>query len=121
MESVAVVLVTLVRRRAIDCLREERSRTQELPTEAMSFENERDLGREEPGHEPDLEDAQMEAIRKALDELSPPEREILMLRYFHDFTEAETAETLGLARGTVRGRLMRARQALRKSLAASGL
>lgn len=42
------------------------------------------------------------ALRRALRELSPRQRAVIVLRYFEDRTEVETAEILGLALGTVK-------------------
>ncbi|MEJ7773660.1 MAG: SigE family RNA polymerase sigma factor [Nocardioidaceae bacterium] len=38
----------------------------------------------------------------ALLRLPPRERAVMVLRYYHDLSEAEIAETLGMARGTVK-------------------
>ncbi len=52
-------------------------------------------------------------IRHELDTLPTEQREIILLRDFHDLSYAEIAEVLGLEGGTVMSRLHRARQALR--------
>ena len=55
--------------------------------------------------------------------LSLPERqrEVLILRYYEDMSEAEIAETLGIPRGTVKSRLHTATKALRERLEAEPL
>jgi RNA polymerase sigma-70 factor (sigma-E family) len=41
-------------------------------------------------------------VRQALRRLTPKQRAVLVLRYFEDLTEAQTAEVLGLSVGTVK-------------------
>jgi RNA polymerase sigma-70 factor (ECF subfamily) len=53
----------------------------------------------------------------AVNGLRPEDREVIGARYFLDLSEAETAETLGIARGTVKSRLSRALGRLRTELA----
>lgn len=52
----------------------------------------------------------------ALDTLTPRQRAILVLRFFDDRSEPETAEILGLSSGTVRAQARAATQALRRVL-----
>ena len=52
----------------------------------------------------------------ALDGLREEDRLVIAFRYFLGLSEAETAETLGCARGTVKSRLSRAISGLRKSM-----
>jgi RNA polymerase sigma-70 factor (ECF subfamily) len=53
-----------------------------------------------------------EGLLSALAKLTPPQREVLELRYFGDCSYREIAEALGVAEGTVMSRLHAARQAL---------
>ena len=57
----------------------------------------------------------------ALSTLRDDDREILGARYLLDLSEAETAETLGLPRGTVKSRTSRALGRLREALAGAGV
>ena len=75
--------------------------TEELPEQA-------DTG---PG--PDLETSL--TLADAVRALPPQQRAVVVLRYFHDLTEADTARTLGLAVGTVKSHHSRALAALRVS------
>lgn len=52
------------------------------------------------------------SIRASLDRLRPEQRQVLVLRYFADLTEAQIATVLGIAPGTVKSRASRAIAAL---------
>lgn len=52
------------------------------------------------------------AVRRALAALSPEHREVLVLRYYADLSERDTAVALGVAAGTVKSRTARALAAL---------
>jgi RNA polymerase sigma factor (sigma-70 family) len=49
-----------------------------------------------------------DAVHRALETLSKPNRDVVVLRYFVQLTEAQTAAVLGIAPGTVKSRLSRA-------------
>jgi RNA polymerase sigma-70 factor (ECF subfamily) len=53
-------------------------------------------------------------VQRVLEELSPDQRAILVLRDLEGLSEAETADLLQVARGTIKSRLHRAREAFRK-------
>lgn len=55
-------------------------------------------------------------LMAALEELSEPQRHVVICRYLLDLDEAETAETLGWPRGTVKSRLSRALKRLEQLL-----
>jgi RNA polymerase sigma-70 factor (sigma-E family) len=55
---------------------------------------------EAPAVGPDLDGR--EVLRSALLRLAPRQRAVLVLRYYDDLTERETAEALGIAVGTVK-------------------
>ena len=59
-------------------------------------------------------------VQRALEQLEPEEREILMLREYEQLSYDEIAQTLALPLNTVRSRLFRARAALRDVLAGAG-
>lgn len=70
-----------------------------------------------PSPEDDLVVAEeVEAVRLAIADLGDAHREILILRYYADLTEAEIAAALGVAGGTVKSRLHRAKEALQRRL-----
>ncbi len=56
------------------------------------------------------------AVREAIAALEPDLREIVVLRDIHGLSYEDLGEALGVAAGTVKSRLFRARQALREKL-----
>jgi RNA polymerase sigma-70 factor (ECF subfamily) len=71
---------------------------------------------EEPsqGNEFRQEDAQ--EIHASLDQLSPEQREVLVLRFLEDMTYQQIAKVTGCPIGTVRSRLYYAKSALRQAI-----
>jgi RNA polymerase sigma-70 factor (sigma-E family) len=65
--------------------------------------------------DPGFEDAvtTREMLIAALAGLPPRQRAVIVLRYFHDYTETRTAEELGIKVGTVKSQTARALAALR--------
>lgn len=55
-------------------------------------------------------------LTAAMEALEPEQRQILTLRVVNDLSYAEIADILGVREGTVKSRLSRAREALRKKL-----
>ncbi len=63
----------------------------------------------------ELVEAQLgETMSKALDALSPDQRQVIVLADIEEYSYQEIAEIVGCSIGTVRSRLHRARQQLRK-------
>lgn len=62
------------------------------------------------GESPDAAEkvAVADAVHRALGSLTKPNREVVVLRYFVQLTERQTAEALGIPPGTVKSRLSRA-------------
>jgi RNA polymerase sigma-70 factor (ECF subfamily) len=57
---------------------------------------------------------------EAVAELTPESAHILILRYVHDYSDAQIAKLLGTSRGTIAVSLFRSRSRLRKLMRASG-
>lgn len=88
----------------------------------------RRAGRQEPAPGPDVTDpwqvvdqrldaaAMAPALRRALAELPPEERDLLLLISWEQLTPAEAAAVVGIPAGTARSRLHRARGRLRDRL-----
>jgi RNA polymerase sigma-70 factor (ECF subfamily) len=60
------------------------------------------------------------AVRETLLKLPQQQREILVLVFYHQLSEAEVAQVLGISVGTVKSRLHRAKQMLRRVLTSEG-
>jgi len=56
------------------------------------------------------------AVREMLSRLPDQQREVLVLVFYHQLSEAEVARVMGVAVGTVKSRLHRAKAALRNML-----
>ena len=65
---------------------------------------------------PDLGGARRDAVRSALLRLSERQREVLVLRHYLDWSEAQIADALGITRGAVKAHGHRGRAALRDLL-----
>jgi RNA polymerase sigma-70 factor (ECF subfamily) len=74
----------------------------------------REIAAETPSHL-DAETASS-ALRLALQQLSAPHREVIVLRYYENMKIHEMAEHLGVSKGTVKSRLHYAIQELQKFL-----
>lgn len=84
-----------------------------------------DLTEREPSVAPDprecaIHSERCDIIRKAIGELDLLSQEMLQLRYFQQFTLAETAEVLSVPLGTVCTKVHRALQAIRRRLKREG-
>jgi RNA polymerase sigma-70 factor (ECF subfamily) len=78
------------------------------------------LRADNPGPLEDLETRErLLAVRQMVSTLPPRYREPIVLYYFQDMNVAETARILGIAEGTVKARLHRGKQFLRRRLMAA--
>lgn len=59
-------------------------------------------------------------VADAMADLSAEHRAVLVLRAYHDLDYSEIAEVVGLPEGTVKSRISRAREVLRRALAKGG-
>lgn len=106
-------LYRLVSNAAIDCLRREKKHRDtgdvddlELPDGGPSLQ--------EQAERNDTRDA----VRRALDRLSPEHRQVLLLRFMQELDYGEIARALNVSEGTVKSRINRAKSKLREVLAA---
>jgi len=72
---------------------------------------------ESPAPPPAYDDGTDAALWAAVQTLPRKARAVLVLRYYEELTEAETAETLGIAVGTVKSQTSRALATLRERVA----
>ena len=63
---------------------------------------------------------QQQALQAALEQLPPFHQEILVLIFYHQFSGPEVAEVLGVTVGTVKSRLHRAKEMLRRVMLSMG-
>jgi DNA-directed RNA polymerase specialized sigma24 family protein len=60
-------------------------------------------------------------VRRALSRLTPRQRAVLVLRFYHDLPVAQAAEAMGCSAGTVKSQTSRALTALRRVLEGAGV
>lgn len=72
-----------------------------------------------PASDPAAENALYTRLYEAMAELKPKAAEILVLRYVHNYSDAEIARLLGTSRGTIAVSLFRAKAQLKKIIRAS--
>lgn len=64
-----------------------------------------------------LESEERHLLRWAIGQLDPVHRSVVVLKYFHEFSDTEIAAVIGCPAGTVKSRLHRARELLRHAMA----
>lgn len=100
----------IARNLRIDRFRKERV-WQPLPEEHL------ELASEEPSPDDVVDqNAQYEALRVALDELSPEQREVIELAYLGGLSQSQVSERLGVPLGTVKSRMRLAYEKLQPLL-----
>jgi RNA polymerase sigma-70 factor (ECF subfamily) len=107
-------LATIARRTAIDLHRREARRGTGRLAELAEVPIGHPALVELPPGVDDTEDVW--AVRQAIDELPPDEREIVRLQHLEELTHAEIAERLGVPLGTVKSRSFRAHRRLASRL-----
>ena len=106
---------------AIDHLRRARRAGEPLSLSGDEEDAATELPDPDPGPQEELERTERAAaLRRALDTLSPPHRQVLEMRALDGLSYEEIAQLLDLTPGTVKSRLARARLALKKLLAEDG-
>ena len=106
-------LYRLVSNAAIDCLRREKKHRDTGDVDDLELPD----GGPSPQEQAERSDTR-DAVRRALDRLSPEHRQVLLLRFMQELDYGEIARTLNVSEGTVKSRINRAKSKLREVLAA---
>lgn len=106
-------LYRLVSNAAIDCLRREKKHRDTGDVDDLELPD----GGPSPQEQAERSDTR-NAVRRALDRLSPEHRQVLLLRFMQELDYGEIARALDVSEGTVKSRINRAKSKLREVLAA---
>ena len=106
-------LYRLVSNAAIDCLRREKKHRDTGDVDDLELPD----GGPSPQEQAERSDTR-DAVRRALDRLSPEHRQVLLLRFMQELDYGEIARALNVSEGTVKSRINRAKSKLREVLAA---
>lgn len=106
-------LYRLVSNAAIDCLRREKKHRDTGDVDDLELPD----GGPSPQEQAERNDTR-DAVRRALDRLSPEHRQVLLLRFMQELDYGEIARALDVSEGTVKSRINRAKSKLREVLAA---
>jgi RNA polymerase sigma-70 factor, ECF subfamily len=109
-------ILTLTHHKAVDMVRREERRRAEPIDEGAEL-----VDSAPPVEEKAWQGVAREQVRKAMQKLPDPQREVLELAYFAGFTQSELAERLSLPIGTIKSRTFAAMTELRRLLSESGL
>ena len=108
-------LHVIVNRRCIAWLRKNRLQTQSLEeTDISEIETEAYSRYVASEHAETIAEAQRDLVEKLLTKLKESDREVITLHYFEEMTSSEIGEFLGVSENTIKSRLHRARQQLKK-------
>ena len=116
-------LYRLASNACIDFLRKEKRRQGLSMTVSLEDEEERQVELPDERYTPEGALARTEARRavaEGLERLTPEHRQVLVMREINGLSYAEICAVLGLEEGTVKSRIARARNALRKVLTEQG-
>ena len=108
-------LYRLVSNAAIDCLRREKKHRDTGDVDDLELPD----GGPSPQEQAERSDTR-DAVRRALDRLSPEHRQVLLLRFMQELDYGEIARALNVSEGTVKSRINRAKGRLRELLAPGG-
>ena len=108
-------LYVIVNRRCIAWLRKNRLQTQPLEeTDISEIETEAYSRYIASEHAKTTAEARRDLVKKLLTKLKESDREVITLHYFEEMTSSEIGTFLGVSENTVKSRLHRARQQLKK-------
>ena len=116
--SLKLYILRTARNLALDLIRKN-SKRQETDTVILDAEGEFEIeiADDSSDSRPDesyLRKIEKEVVRQSIEELPSAAREIIVLRDIEGLSYTEIAEMLGLAEGTLKSKLFRARERLRK-------
>lgn len=116
--SLKLYILRTARNLALDLIRKN-SKRDEIDTVILDAEGEFeiDIADDSPDSRPDasyLRKVEKEVVRRSIEELPSAAREIIVLRDIEGLSYTEIAEMLGLTEGTLKSKLFRARERLRK-------
>lgn len=103
---------------AITILRRRKVKEELDPTPGASFDQgAANSARDWQPEEAALDSEERRLLHFAIDQLDSVHRSVVVLKYFHEFSDTEIAAVIGCPAGTVKSRLHRARELLRHSMA----
>lgn len=116
--SLKLYILRTARNLALDLIRKN-SKRNEIDTVILAADGEFeiDIADDSPDSRPDasyLRKIETEAVRQSIEELPSAAREIIVLRDIEGLSYTEIAEMLGIAEGTLKSKLFRARERLRQ-------
>ena len=116
--SLKLYILRTARNLALDLIRKN-SKRDEIDTVILDTEGEFeiDIADDSPDSRPDesyLRKIEKEVVRRSIEELPAAAREIIVLRDIEGLSYTEIADMLGIAEGTLKSKLFRARERLRK-------
>lgn len=116
--SLKVYILRTARNLSLDLIRKN-SKRNDADTVVLSADGEFEIEIEDTdaSSRPDvayLKKLDAEAVRESINELPPSAREIIILRDVEGLSYTEIAKMLGIAEGTLKSKLFRARERLRK-------
>lgn len=88
----------------------------EAPAENSESEGQNSLLEVPATQDPSLQLADAQQLQLALAQLDPEQKDVVLLHDAEGYSDSETAEILGISKGTVKSRLHRARKKLKKIL-----
>ena len=108
-------LYVIANRRCIAWLRKNRLQTEPLEeTDISEIETEAYSRYVAAEHAKTTAEAQRDLVQKLLRKLKESDREVITLHYFEEMSSSEIGEFLGVSENTIKSRLRRARQRLKK-------
>ena len=117
-ESPKSYILRTARNLALDIIRKKSKRDDaDTVVQGEDEEFEIDLEDTDPASRPDLaylQKAEKEAVRESINELPTSARELIILRDLEGLPYSEIANLLGIAEGTLKSKLFRARERLRQ-------